>query len=432
MLKIYDLSLENDILPLFNYTNSGEAESILKQIINRQLGSVDEIYERQQIIQAFILNWSVLESFSYQRLDYREVKSFLDEVASKRIVLETQQLKALIKFTYDDSWKQQLRSKSIQTINFFHRLSSRFFSRLSIAPFPASFQKHLQMVNSFINKLNVQQQAELIAQQKFNMKATVYFNQRLDKLTPEEVSALWHSLATVEAYFSITKGILDHQFTFPTFSTDAFDLQEFYHPLLRNPVKNSLCLATNDNVVLLTGPNMSGKSTMLRAVSLCVYLAHLGFAVPASAAVIPYFDSISIAINTNDSLWDGYSHFMAEVKNLKAVVQEINGGKSCFAIFDELFRGTNSDDALDITATTIKGLAKYNRCYFFISTHLLDLKETTSIAGVKQLSIGCNLENDLPVFNYRLQEGWSELKIGRILFEKEGIPEMLEQIQLTS
>ncbi|GAB3201545.1 DNA mismatch repair protein MutS [Pontibacter aydingkolensis] len=426
MLKVYDLSLEDDILPLFNYTNSGESESLLKQIINKPLGSISEIHDRQQIIQALILNWDVLEAFSYQRLDYREVKNFLDDVASKRIVLETRQLKAFIKFTYDDSWRQQLRSRSVQVINFFHKLSSCFFSRLSIAFFPASFQTHLQVVKGFINKLSIEQQAELVAQQKFNLKATVHFSQKLDKLTPEEVSALWNSLAAVEAYISITKGILDHQFNFPAFNNNAFNLQNFYHPLLRDPVKNSLRLASNDNVVLLTGPNMSGKSTMLRAVSLCVYLAHIGFAVPASAAVIPYFDTISIAINTNDSLQDGYSHFMAEVKNLKAVVHEINSGKSCFAIFDELFRGTNSDDALDITATTIKGLAKYNNCYFFISTHLLGLKKTTSIQGVKQLSIGCTLNNDLPVFTYRLQPGWSELKIGRILFEKEGIPEMLQ------
>lgn len=426
MLKVHDLSLENDILPLFNYTYSEEAEILLKQIISNPLKSIEEIYDQQQIIQSFILNWNVLEDFSYQRLDYREVKYFLEDVTSDRIVLETQQLKTYIKLTYDASWRQQLRAKSIQVINFFHRLNSRFFSRLDVKTFSPDFRKNLQVIATFTQKLEIEQQAIHVAQQRFNVKAIIRFCQKLSTLEPHETAALWQSFATIEAYFSITKGILVNQFSFPAFAEDVFDLQQFYHPLLKNPVKNSLCLTTNDNVILLTGPNMSGKSTMLRAVSLCVYLAHIGFAVPAATAVVPYFDTISIAINTNDSLQDGYSHFMAEVKNLKAVVQQVTTGKICFAIFDELFRGTNSDDALEITATTIKGLAKYNKCYFFISTHLLDLKEATSIAGVKQLSIGCTLENDLPVFTYHLQQGWSDLKIGRILFEKEGIPEMLE------
>ncbi|MBC5993042.1 MutS-related protein [Pontibacter cellulosilyticus] len=431
MLKVHDLNLKNDILPLFNYTYSTEAEDLLRQFISKPLNSVDEIYNRQQEIKAFVQNWKVLESFTYQRLDYREAMYFLNEVASNKIVLETQQLKAFIRLTFNYGQRQQLISKCIQVINFLHRLNSRYFSGLSIAAFPASFQKHLQVINAFIHKLEMEKQAGLVAQQQFTLKATIQFSQKLNALTQHETTSFWTSLATFEAYFSITKGILTHHFAFPVFAEDAFELKQFYHPSLKKPVKNDLCLASTDNVILLTGPNMSGKSTLLRAVSLCVYLAHLGLAVPAASAVLPYFDTVAVAINTNDSLQDGYSHFMAEIINLKSVVQEANSGKSCFAVFDELFRGTNTDDALDITTTTINGLAKYNRCYFIISTHLLHLKSATEIPGVKQFSIACELQENLPVFTYRLQEGWSDLKIGRILFEKEGIPELLERIQLT-
>ena len=107
-------------------------------------------------------------------------------------------------------------------------------------------------------------------------------------------------------------------------------------------------ITAEKNVILLTGPNMSGKSTLLKAISLSVYLGHAGFAVPASKAVMPFFSTISVAINLTDSIVSGYSHFMSEIVTLKNVLREACDDKRCFAVFDELFRGTNIEDALEI------------------------------------------------------------------------------------
>ncbi len=205
----------------------------------------------------------------------------------------------------------------------------------------------------------------------------------------------------------------------------SFALEGFYHPLVKNSVRNNL--TANKNVILLTGPNMSGKSTLLKAVSLCVYLGHTGLAVPASKATMPFFSTISVAINLTDSIVSGYSHFMSEIITLKNVLIEAAGTNKCFAVFDELFRGTNIEDALEISSATIKGLTKFTNSLFIISTHLHQLKDLEEIrqARVATHFIECSLKENTPVFTYKLRDGWSDLKLGRILFEREGLNKML-------
>ncbi|UYZ65243.1 MutS-related protein [Hymenobacter weizhouensis] len=241
------------------------------------------------------------------------------------------------------------------------------------------------------------------------------------------MAEFWEAFYQFEAYWSIAKGTRELGFTFPVFREEGLNLVEFYHPVLRQPVKNTLVLHGDEHVVLLTGPNMSGKSTLLKAVGLCVYLAHAGLAVPAATCELPFFHSLVIAINLRDSLRDGYSHFMAEIQKLKQVLRAAQEpGRTC-AIFDELFRGTNMDDALEITRATVSGLAGFPRSYFFISTHLLQLEQQLPREpAVRTYCIECILQDGLPVFSYRLQAGWSNLKIGRLLFQKEGLYSLLQ------
>lgn len=189
-------------------------------------------------------------------------------------------------------------------------------------------------------------------------------------------------------------------------------------------MKNTL--VTDRRVILLTGPNMSGKSTLLKALGLCAYLAHAGLAVPAAQCRIPFCPALSCTIDLKDDMGNGYSHFMSEVKNLKAVIGGVIAGKKTLALFDELFRSTNHEEALEITQQTIEGLLRFSGSWFIISTHL----NVTELAeqhkeelAVYQMS--CQTEGAEPVFGYRLQQGCSVMKVGKILFEKEGLHQLL-------
>lgn len=170
---------------------------------------------------------------------------------------------------------------------------------------------------------------------------------------------------------------------------------------------------------------MSGKSTFLKTVSLCVYLGNLGLGIPASKGIIPSFTEFSIVINKRDDILNGYSHFMTEILNLKNIVLKAAEGKQYFAVFDELFNRTNIQDALEICKTTINGLSTYPHSFFFVSTHIQELKDLTKDT-ISTYYLDCDLILNTPTFMYKLKEGWSDTKVGRILFKKEGLNKLLK------
>ncbi|HET6999926.1 MAG TPA: hypothetical protein VFI33_01370, partial [Puia sp.] len=310
----------------------------------------------------------------------------------------------------------------------FNKLQSDYLSRIDLKFFPDEYATELKRINGFFVDFDPERfEAIYRKKKKLQISHIVELTRVItEKVTNGQAAAFWKRWHLFEAYLSVSDGIVRHGFIFPTLEETTFKVEGLYHPLVKNPVRNDF--VASRNVILLTGPNMSGKSTFLKAISLCVYLSHNGLAVPASKANIPLFNTISAAINLTDSIVSGYSHFMSEIITLKKVLIEVEQHKKCFAVFDELFRGTNIEDALEISTATIKGLAKITNSLFIISTHLHQLKDMEEIQNgqVATYFIECGLKDNIPVFTYKLKEGWSDLKIGRILFEREGLNKMLE------
>ena len=94
-----------------------------------------------------------------------------------------------------------------------------------------------------------------------------------------------------------------------------------------------------------------------------------------------------------------------------------------------MFRGTNIEDAVEISPTTIKGLTQFKNSIFFISTHLHQLKEIEEVQSqaISTYYFDCGLVDNTPIFSYQLKKGWSDLRVGQILFEKEGLNELLNK-----
>ncbi|MCP2043916.1 hypothetical protein [Pontibacter sp. HSC-36F09] len=428
MMNVSDLKLKDEVLPCFDYTNSEQAALRLLSLLQEIPSTETEVLERQAITKGFISNWAVLENFTYRRLDLHEVFAFLESIAVNNTLPNDGKLKITLKLRLSGSERKRLKSKLVQAVLLLNGIYVQYLSRIDKDAFPAGYQVQLQRALLFLNKLNLEASAELIKEDRFTVTKIVELSRRLSTLAQNEIRGFWDFFFTFEAFWSIAKGALANGFTFPCFGTDGILMEEFYHPTLKTPIKNSLTMETEQNVLLLTGPNMSGKSTLLKALGLCVYLARAGFAVPASRCAVPFFSSIAIAVNLNDSLQDGYSHFMAEIMNLKSVVQATEGEGRCFAVFDEIFKGTNTDDARDIIQTTISGLTRRKGSFFLISTHMLQLDEQLSSddsRNVRKCYIECALDKGFPKFSYRLKGGWSQLRIGKILFEKEGLTELL-------
>ena len=118
---------------------------------------------------------------------------------------------------------------------------------------------------------------------------------------------------------------------------------------------------------------------------------------------------------------------MQEVLNLKEVVLKCNDKQTCFALFDELFKGTNFEDALEISTTTLNGLHKFKNSFFAISSHIHQLKDRISDNNnIHTYYLECLINNGTPYFTYQLKKGFSDLKLGKIIFENEKLNDLLQ------
>jgi len=426
MFNVKDLDIKKGILPLFDFTlNEFASEKLSNLLLNLPINK-EEIEKRQLILKGIIVNWDVLKEYSYNKGDLPEVYSFLNRVINGGLKIPDNRWEHILKMNFDKKSMLQLRASTIQFIRLFYRLSARYFSLLSTHALPLHFKNNIEDIQQFLIIPDTYKYEQAIIENNLGTKdiATILSLIKTN-ISAEKLASFWEHFFSFEANLSLVKAIKKYNLVFPMFREERYiSLQEFYHPALKAPVVNSINTEEN-NVVLITGPNMSGKSTLLKSISLCVYLAHCGMAVPAKSCTIPYYDSINIFVNPHDDLQNGYSHFMTEVINLKNVLLEANQNKHCFAVFDELFKGTNVEDALAISTTTINGLSKFQDSIFFISTHLHALKENINQKSTQTFHLDCLVRNNKASFNYVLKIGWSDLKIGQLIFEQEGLNRLL-------
>lgn len=353
MLNIYDLQITRQLLPLFDDVPNEMARDKLIGLFTELPASIKEIETRQQIVKTIHMHLQLLKPLRYALSELMEVYEGTMQNKDRQALLEKA---GNFPFsTVAGKMMQQQKGKVIQTLSLFNRMYEAYFKNIDITLFPGELQSGLINVKHVFKDLEVVNYSSSISKKLRKNRASLAKMKVInDKVSAGKMTEFWNTIFLFEAYLSIARAIRRYNMQFPVFNTDTLLLEEFYFPLIKNPVKNNLKLTPG--VTLLTGPNMSGKSTVLRSLGLSVYLAHLGFAVPAAKCEMPFYHSITIAINVNDDVQNGYSHFMTEVTALKNVIVQAAEGKRCFAVFDELFRGTNGEDAMTISTITIEGL----------------------------------------------------------------------------
>ena len=196
-------------------------------------------------------------------------------------------------------------------------------------------------------------------------------------------------------------------------------IQGFHHPFVKNAQKNDWNL-TSGNIAIFTGSNMAGKSTTLKALASTIWLAQCGLPVPADSMILPVYDAIYTSINLPDSLRDGRSHFMAEVLRIKEVLIQARSGMRCLIILDEMFRGTNAQDAYEASVVVTQLLLEYPNCHFLISTHILEYaKHFEHHPSFHFYYMESEIKDDRFFCSYRLKEGISESRVGYWIIRKE-------------
>jgi DNA mismatch repair ATPase MutS len=205
--------------------------------------------------------------------------------------------------------------------------------------------------------------------------------------------------------------------------------QGLYHLLLDTPVAYDVEMSPKSNFIFLTGANMAGKSTFIKSMGLAVFLAHMGMGVPAAAMKLSLFDGILSNINVVDNIAKGESYFFNEVQRIKNTVLKINDNRRWLVLIDELFKGTNIQDAMKCSSTVIKGLIKINHALFILSTHLYEIgEELKDYPNICFKYFETKTVNDQLEFSYQLKDGISNDRIGYLILKREKVVEMLEKL----
>lgn len=236
----------------------------------------------------------------------------------------------------------------------------------------------------------------------------------------------------LDAFRSMAIASITHKFIFPVFNeiqAPVVNAKGLYHPLLATPVSYDIHLCREKNFLFLTGANMAGKSTFIKALGVAVFLAHTGMGVPATEMELSFFDGLISNINVVDNVIKGESYFYNEVQRIKKTIEKINDGKTWLVLIDELFKGTNVQDAMKCSTAVIEGLRKIDHALFVLSTHLYEIGE-----GLKQWPniqfryFETEAKDNQLYFNYTLKEGISNDRLGYLILKREGVVDMLEKL----
>jgi len=246
------------------------------------------------------------------------------------------------------------------------------------------------------------------------------------------ISNLLRLTYLLDAFTSLAKTAKDKKLAFPVLIKSPkpyINIEGIFHPFFENPVLNDIDLNDNSNLCFVSGANMAGKSSFLKSVGLCVYLAHIGFPVPASAMEASIFSGLYSTINLSDNIVQGYSYYYSEVKRVKEIALMIKEKKRVFVIFDELFRGTNVKDAYDATLMITAGFTKLKNSLFFVSTHIVEVcQELEKLNTITFKQLDSILEDGKPIYSYKLKNGISSERLGLTIVKNEKIMEIIEEI----
>jgi DNA mismatch repair ATPase MutS len=236
----------------------------------------------------------------------------------------------------------------------------------------------------------------------------------------------------LDAYFSMAISIEKQGLQFPQFlesSKPHVEAMGLWHILLSKPISYNLDLNTSNNFIFLTGANMAGKSTFIKAAGIAIYLAHVGMAVPSQSMTLSVFDGLLSNIQVSDNIVKGESYFFSEVQRIKNTLLTINDGGKWLVLIDELFKGTNVQDAMRCSSAVIKGLLKIRNSLLILSTHLYEIAdELKDYDNIAFRYFETEVTDEQLLFSYQLREGVSNDRLGYLIMKREGVVDMIDKL----
>lgn len=241
------------------------------------------------------------------------------------------------------------------------------------------------------------------------------------------------AVAKIDVILSLAEVAVKNNFVKPTINSNIKELKiiDGRHPVVEQFmnkgefVVNDTFLDDGDNkIMIITGPNMAGKSTYMRQVAIITLLAHIGSFVPAKEAQIPITDRIFTRVGASDDLAFGQSTFMVEMSEVANILA--NATDKSLIVLDEIGRGTSTFDGLAIAWSVVEYLSKNFKSKTLFATHYHELTELEGvIPGVKNYKISVKELDDDVVFLRKIVRGGASRSFGIEVAKLAGVPKLV-------
>lgn len=429
-----DLSIFNEgngqsVFDVFNYTHTDKGKIYLQWLFSNSYNDVSKIVDTQNTLK-YIIGNGLQQPVSITNGTIMVIEKFFEAPISNISRHPNVINSFLYKFLHSSDYSLVAYSIThfIQFLQEFKQLVNLFAK-----------EKNPIILNTIVSKaeiiLNEEKVKEIIAANikvKINKSKTLQIGYFLKYKFKNKIKDLLELYGQLDAYYSMAIVIQKHQFNFPNWiSVDrpVFQAEGLYHPLLKTPIVYDIKLEDPQQFMFLTGANMAGKSTFIKAVGIAIFLAHLGMAIPAKASSLTLFDGILSNIQVADNVVKGESYFFNEVQRVKQTILKINNEKRWIILIDELFKGTNMQDAMQCSTAVIKGLLKVKQSLFILSTHLYEIaNDLKQQQNIQFKFFETQMKNDQFSFNYKLKDGVSNDRLGYLILKKEKVIELLDQL----
>lgn len=214
----------------------------------------------------------------------------------------------------------------------------------------------------------------------------------------------------------------------PTFNHNhLIDIKDGFHPVINivnngSYVKNDCYMDDKTNTLLITGPNMSGKSTYMRQLAIIIIMAQMGSFVPTSSANLPIFDAIYTRIGASDDLVSGESTFMVEMLEAKNAI--CSSTENSLILFDELGRGTATYDGMSLAEAILEYVTTKIKCKTLFSTHYHELTSLENkYSTIKNIHVSATEDNGKLIFLHKIKDGAVDKSYGVHVAALANMPE---------
>ncbi len=264
---------------------------------------------------------------------------------------------------------------------------------------------------------------EKIIELEYNLFMSIKDKIKKEIFTLKDIAS---SLAEIDAIISLAIVADLYNFVRPTLVDErTIEVIGGRHPVVERVSKteyvaNDCKMDKYTNTLLITGPNMSGKSTFMRQLAIIIILAQMGSYVPAKSAKLPIFDKIFTRIGASDDLVSGESTFMVEMMEARNAL--VNATSDSLILFDELGRGTATYDGMSLAQAILEYVNKKIKCKTLFSTHYHELTSLEEISGVKNVHVEAYLKDGNVTFLHKVIPGAIDKSYGIHVAKLAGIP----------